>query len=144
MTKLSLNLNRNNTGKEMKFKQYLNETDMASAIEITYFINHSDVLNENIMTDMLKGIKSLLPKFGLQSHKSKGLIQILAQSTEGASLLLYYAFKVSIGENEYKAKMKELMSSVKREDLVDILLRLDILTLHAITGPIHIIDALTG
>ena len=27
---------------------------------------------------------------------------------------------------------------------MDILMRLDLITLHAITGPIHIIDALTG
>jgi len=128
----------------MKFNKYLNEIDALSAVEIAYFIDQYDELNENVMADMVKGFKSLLPKLGLTSHKGKGLIQILAQSTKGAALMLYYAFKVSMGEDQYKEKIKQLITSISREDLMDILMRLDLLTLHAITGPIHIIDALTG
>ena len=57
---------------------------------------------------------------------------------------MYYAFMASKGEEGYKEKMKDVVTKVQKEDVIDVLLKLDVLTLHAITGPIHMIDALTG
>jgi hypothetical protein len=58
---------------------------------------------------------------------------------------LYYAVDYYFNNNnESKKKMIELAKSVKKEDVLDFLLKLDTLTLHLISGPIHELDAITG
>jgi len=130
-----------------KFKQYLDNDDMVCMLEMVWFFNeyNEDSVNEAIVKDILGKFKTLLSKFGLKGHSSgKGLIQVLTTATKNVTTLLYYAFYVSQGNEEYKDKIKELVKKVKREDVMDVLFKLDALTLHAITGPIHIIDAITG
>ena len=49
------------------------------------------------------------------------------------------------GDEESKIKMKEIANKeIKKQDVIDFLLRLDTLSMHLLTGPIHMIDALTG
>ena len=59
----------------MKFNKYLNEMNALSAVEIAYFIDQYDELNENVMADMMKGFKSLLPKLGLKSQRDDNKYQ---------------------------------------------------------------------
>lgn len=131
----------------MKFKQYIKNSDTVNMIELAYFLDEFDEnsVNEGITKNILDKLKIVLIKTGLKSHKSgKGLLQVLTSSTKNISTLMYYVFKVAQGNDEYKEKIKELVKKVKKEDVLDVLFRLDLLTLHAITGPIHILDALTG
>lgn len=125
----------------MRFKNYI-DGDTLSVVELCYFIQNGNNLSETTVLE--KGINSVLTKLGFKLHKGRGLVHVLASAGKNTGLLFYYAFKVAAGENEYKEKIKEISKSVKKEDVVDILLKLDMLTMHAITGPIHIIDAITG
>ena len=89
--------------------------------------------------DMLsEGIADILKKSGLHVHKGKGLIGYLKQAGKGVAQLIVAAVK---GDTE---TIKKIMKSVKKEDVIDLLLKLDMATLHLITGPIHTIDAITG
>ena len=39
---------------------------------------------------------------------------------------------------------KNVLKGLKKEDVLDFLLNLDMATLHIVSGPIHTIDAITG
>ena len=83
-------------------------------------------------------IKDFLKKLGLQAHKGKGLVSYIKGFTQGVGRIVVAALK---GD---KKKVKEIAQSVRKEDVLDFLLKLDMATLHLVTGPIHFIDAVTG
>ena len=91
-------------------------------------------------------IDKALGALGLQVHGSnKGLIQIMLSAGKDITLLFWYAMKAMKGDKEAKAKAEEIAKKeVKKEDVIDFLLKLDTLSMHLLTGPIHMIDALTG
>ncbi len=92
-------------------------------------------LNENLN----ESVGDILKKFGLElEKKSPGVIEYAAKFTKGLGLFVYYALKKDT------EKIKELMGKFKKEDLMDFLMKLDMVTLHMITGPIHFINGITG
>ena len=125
----------------MNFKNYLLENDLTNyenKIQGILFLQEISInqLNENQLDE---SIKDWMEKFGLHAHKSgPGLIDYIKQFTKGAGQLILAAIK---GDEK---KIKELSKSIKKEDLLDFLIKLDTITLHLISGPIHMIDALTG
>jgi hypothetical protein len=86
-----------------------------------------------------------MKKAGLVSHKgSDGLIQMVAKSGAHIGKILFYAVKATKDEKS-KAKLKELLKKKgSKEQLIDFLIKLDTVSLHLVSGPIHSIDALTG
>ena len=53
--------------------------------------------------------------------------------------------KATTGDKVASEKVKEIANTqITKEEFIDFVLKLDILTLHLLTGPIHIIEALTG
>ncbi len=91
-------------------------------------------------------IKPIAKKTGLHIDTSnKGLLQYASGTSKGIYQLLYHAINGYYNkDNASKLKVKELIQSIKKEDLIDILLKLDTLTMHWVSGPLHMIDALTG
>lgn len=128
----------------MKFKGYLTEDmvrqDTALMIEAAMFFD--DGLNEGIGDS----IKKFLPKLGLHVDVSQGLIQQIAKGSKNVGQLLWYGFKAwATNDKEAAAKAKELANTkVTKEDFAKFIFNLDKLTLHLITGPLKIIDGLTG
>lgn len=123
----------------MKFDTYLNQEqiDMENIIELYQFIN-KDMLNEGM------DFQGILNKLGFKVSKGKGIIQILAGASVNVSKIVWYTFKLYQGDEEYRQKILDIYSKVKKEDVMDFLLKLDMLTLHTLTGPIHMLDAITG
>ena len=120
-----------------------NEQDMISLIEIAVFLEQSE---ETVLTEGLKlNFKGILDKMGLHAHKgSSGLIQTLAKVGTHVSKIIFHAFKARNNEDS-KIKLQELLKKKgSKEEIIHFLLQLDQVTLHMVTGPIHIIDALTG
>ena len=134
----------------MKFKEYISQNqDVNTLLEWAIFMDMDiDRLDEGVVIDNIKKIKSmmkpLLKKAGIHVSQSDGLIQYLWKANKNIARLLYHAFKAQKGDEESKERVKEIMKSVKAEQVIDVLLKLDQLTLHMITSPIHIIDSLTG
>ncbi len=130
----------------MKFKNYLDEDqkNINRMIEIVILMDSYDV-NEGIVQDIKGKLKSLLMKTGVHVKTGDGLIQQLSRATTNIGKFMYHAFMGYYNNDKsHKDKVKELKDSVSRQDILDFLLRLDMVTLHAVTGPIHMIDALTG
>jgi len=127
----------------MKFKEFLEEEQTNSTIqallEMSILMDLSDSLNESELyesaADKAHGMLSVM---GLHAHKGKGLIDYFKAGAIGMGSLMIAAAK---GDSE---KIKEIAKSIKKTDVVDFLLKMDQATLHAVTGPIHMIDAITG
>ena len=83
-------------------------------------------------------VKDFIQKLGLKIHKGKGLIDYIRSFTQGVGRIIIAALK-----ND-KETVRKLATSIKKEDVIDFLLKLDMATLHLVTGPIHFIDAVTG
>ena len=128
----------------MKFHIYLTDEqikkDTALMIEAAMFFD--DGLNEGIGDS----IKKFLPKLGLHVDVGPGLIQQVGKASKNVGQLLWYAFKNwATNDKEALEKAKELANTqVTKEDFVKFIFNLDKLTLHLITGPLKIIDGLTG
>lgn len=124
----------------MRFYNYLNEQDdLYHMVELCAFMDND--LNESSLADKFE---TVLKPLGLKVSKKKGLLSVLKDISKNTSLLLYYGIKAHMGDEKSKEKVKEYATKVKKEDFMELLFKLDMLTLHLITGPIHMIDALTG
>ena len=71
---------------------------------------------------------------------------MILKSGKHIGKVIWYAMKAAVGNEEDKQKLIRIIKETKisSSQLIDFLLKLDMLTLHAITGPIHMIDAVTG
>jgi hypothetical protein len=87
---------------------------------------------------LAEGLNDYLGKIGLKVHKAKGLIDYAKDILVGTGKLFLLIIK---GDTD---AAKELLKTVKKEDVLDFLYKLDLATLHLFTGPIHFIDAVTG
>ncbi len=124
----------------MSFKQYQAQHNQQIQIQeeisvLLYLQENIDNLNE---VELQEGVNDWLDKVGLKLHKGKGIINYVKQFGTSIGKMILAALK---GD---KAKVKEYAKEFDRAEVVDFLLKLDMATLHIITGPIHFIDAVTG
>lgn len=136
----------------MGFKQFLMEEAVVEQqlhIETLLFLSENmdkieqlSLLNEDdqdtVLAQLEEGIHDKLGKAGLKLHKGKGILDYIKSFVGGVGKLMLYTVK---GETE---KAKELLKSIRKEDIMDFLYKLDLGTLHLFTGPLHMIDAWTG
>lgn len=128
-------------------KSNITDSNLCNIIELAMFIDDGDLLTEAMnFSDISKKIKTSLKKIGLHAESSEGLLQIAAKSSIVLSKFMWYAIKAFSGDKKAKENLIELVKTnqITKEQVLDFLLKLDTLTLHFITGPIHMIDALTG
>lgn len=124
------------------FDKQLTE-DMTILMETAYFAD-TEELNEAV-SDAISGVKNLLSKMGIEAHQTgKGIIPTLASAGKTMAQFFYHALRAPKNK-ESREKVKELAGKeITKGEIIDFLLRLDTLTLHLLTGPIHMIEALTG
>jgi len=139
----------------IKFKEFnenlknkgLSEEMQDKIALLMYISENEDMINESYdlenLTEaqeelIIEGVNDWLEKVGMKLHKGKGIIDYLASFTKGAGKLIMAAIKKD------KEEVKKIASNFKKEDVVDFLLKLDMATMHIVTGPIHFIDAVTG
>ena len=130
----------------MRFDNYLNEDkDVYLLIDHMIFTQDFESLDE-----AEGGLKDKLNKalgaIGFKVHSSgRGIIPTLMKAGKNVAQLFWYAMKASNGDTEAKKKVKEIANKeITKHDVVDFLLKLDTMSMHLLTGPIHMIDALTG
>lgn len=129
----------------MKFSEYLEDKytfseDATTILEVAMF-------SESMITEEID-FRSALEKIGFKAHKSgPGVIGMIMKAGKQVAKVLYQAFltaKDPSKENKEKLKQTLKDSKIKKEQIIDFVLNLDMLTLHLISGPIHMIEALTG
>jgi hypothetical protein len=121
--------------KECVYEVKLEEQAEASIYEMFVLQN----INENLLMEDDGGkIGSALKKAGLHVHKTTGLLGYLKNAGKGIMKLFLAAIKKD------KEGVKQVLKSIRKEDVLDFLLKLDMATLHVISGPLHFIDAVSG
>jgi len=125
----------------MKLNEVLYD-DKQRLLELALFMSlNPRQLNEGVGDGVIRAAK----KAGLNIGSGRGLLQILSKVGGHISKIIYYAIKAQAGDKSAKNDLKELLKKkASKEDLIDFFFKLDTLTLSALTGPIHVIDALTG
>jgi len=105
-----------------------------------------DTLTEETLDEFkMPDITGALKTAGFHVKKGRGLMQIIAASGTHMAKILYHAVKAAKGDEASVAELKKLLAKkITKEDIIDVLLKIDQLTLHALTGPIHAIEAITG
>jgi len=125
----------------MRFQEYLAESGPEKINEkligLLYILENESMINES-EEDLQEGIKEWLGAVGLKVHKGDGVIDYLKQFSQGAGKLILAAIK---GDSE---EVKKIANSLDKAKVIDFLLKLDMMSMHIVTGPIHFIDALTG
>lgn len=112
-------------------QQEINEAMMKLLVAMSFQPSLNESLDEGKIADFAG-------KLGLHISKENGLIDYVRKFTVASGKLLFAAIK---GDTE---KVKEISSGMKKEEFVDFLLKLDMATMHLVTGPIHMINAITG
>ena len=133
------------------FKTYLAESlsqkelSLEESIEAfvysTVILEELDYLAESEdLEDLINEGKfeEILDKLGLEIEKKKGIVDYLTKFTKGLGKFIYCAIKKD------KACLKKLKQEHTKEEFIDFLLKLDYLTLHLVSGPLHVIEAATG
>jgi len=135
----------------MKFTEFIAEQDLTEETEdkisiMMYMIENDSILTESDLENLteaqelliIEGVHDWLKKTGLKLHKGNGIIDYVIQFSKGAGKLIMAAFK-----ND-KEEVKRIAGTLKKEQVIDFLLKLDMATIHIVTGTIHRIDAWTG
>jgi len=132
----------------VSFKEYKEVAEMQDKIALLMYIAENDeMINESYDMDSLteaqeiaivEDVNSWLGKMGMKVHKGDGIISYLRQFTGGIGKLIIAAIK---GDKE---KVKKIASSIEKAKVVDFLLKLDMVTLHLLSAPIHFIHGITG
>ena len=130
-----------------KMYSYDEIRDMEIVLEMAMLIDDETVVNEAFDLSVFKtGAKALMKGLGMGAHKeADGLIQMALKSGKVMAEFIWHALKAAAGNEASKVRVKELANKeIKKEQVVDFLLKLDTATLHFVSGPLHMIDALTG
>ena len=100
-----------------------------------------DYIQSPLLTEEGGGkIDSILKKVGLHAKKTKpGLIKQFKNA--GVGMIKFFVALVK-GDTETIKKMAN--KEIKKEDVIEFLVNLDMATLHLFTGYIHSIEAITG
>lgn len=130
----------------LSYKEFRQESlvveDMEDKIALLMFLAENEMINESLESmneaELVEGVNNWLGKIGMKLHKGDGIIDYIKQFTGGAGKLIMAAIK---GEKE---QVKKIASSLDKAKVIDFLLKLDMATMHIVTGPIHFIDAVTG
>ncbi len=124
--------------REMLTENILSERETRFFILATLLEKDLNVLNESSIESITEGIDDTLSKMGLKIHKGKGILDYVSSFVKGSGKVFLAMLK---GDTK---SAKEILQSVSKEDVLDFLYKLDLGTLHLITGPLHTIDAWTG
>ena len=113
------------------------ESDLLEMIE--FMECDFESLNEGL------DFKSALKKANVFSKDNTGLIATITRAGKTMGLFIWHALRSFAGNEESTAKITELSKTkITKQDLMNFLLNLDMITLHALTGPLHAIEAITG
>jgi len=130
-----------------KLYSYDELRDMEIVLEMSMLIQEDDLMNEAFDLSLLKtGGKALMKGLGLHASKSgDGLIQMALKSGKLMAEFVWHILKAAAGNKDSKIRVKEIANTqISKEDFMNFLLKLDMATLHMVTGPLHMLDAITG
>lgn len=127
------------------------QEDIYNLLEFAIFLEDFERLDEgaaDTIDDIKDKAEKIFMSIGFHTSQGKGLVQYLWTINKNLLSLLYWGTVYSTGSEKEKvesqAKIREIVNSVSREDVVNFLYKLDSLSLGLISTPLKMIDAITG
>ena len=129
----------------MKLNEVLYD-DKERLLELAIFMSLNPHQLNEASGDWRGKFKKAVQSAGLKlGSNERGLIQTLSKVGSHVSKVIYYAIKAKGGDRAARDELKDLLGKkVTKAEMIDFFFKLDTLTLSVMTGPINIIDALTG
>ena len=129
----------------MKLNEVLYD-DKERLLELAIFMSLNPHQLNEADGDWRTKFKQATQKAGLKlGGNERGLLATLSKVSKHISKVIYYAIKAKGGDRPSRDELKKLLKrKATKEELIDFFFKLDTLTLSLLTGPINIIDALTG
>ena len=130
----------------MNFTKFLDDEQLTleakQKLTVLMYLSEMELITESLedMNEevLAENTNKFLKKMGIEVHKGDGLVDYIKQFTKGTGKLVLAAIK---GD---KTEVKRIANEFTREKFLDFVLKVDLATMHFITGPIHLIDAITG
>lgn len=128
-------------------KRHVSESEIREKLIILSYLMTKKNLNENELTEasILDGIKTVfgnvetgLDKIGMKLHHGKGLLDYAKSIAGFSGKMIIAAIKKD------KEEILKISKTFEKSEFIDFLLKMDMVTMHIFTGPIHMIDAVTG
>jgi hypothetical protein len=128
----------------------ISENEVMNALMVLTYLGTLENINESEIQNLtessiMTGITSLfgkletgVDKIGMKLHHGKGLIDYAKSFTGATGKMIIAAIKKD------KEEIKRIASTFEKAEFIDFLLKLDMVTMHIVTGPIHFVDAVTG
>jgi len=121
------------------FSSYLSEQKQFELAVLELAVLAESTKDDSILDEaILDKAHGALTAIGLHAKQGKGLLHYALSAGKGIAKLFGAAVRGDTG------KIKEIGKTVKKEEILDFLLKLDQATMHVVTGPLHTIDAVLG
>lgn len=131
---------------QYRIEESLEFNSVVSFLELETLLDESQTLEEAwsqsgiLVEESNSRIGKFLSSMGIHAHKTgPGLIGDLRSAGKG-----FFKFFVAVLRGDWETVKSMANKEIKKEDVLDFILRLDQATLHILTGPIHSLEALTG
>jgi len=126
--------------------QYDTIEDVIVVLEFISIIESDDSILTEARGDTIKSLFSQISnKIGGSSGDKKNLFGLLRSIGQTGSKSILYAIQAAAGREGAEEKLKKtLKNSNAKAEIIDFIIRADVLTLHLISTPIHMIDAIAG
>ncbi|MCK5016105.1 MAG: hypothetical protein KAS32_03455 [Candidatus Peribacteraceae bacterium] len=143
----------------MRLQNYMNDDITADVITLLAIIDESHRihdLNESFLNSVggiSKKVVSILRKGKAFDDDVEdegidvmgGLFPYLKGLGVGGSQMIFHAVNAYYNKDERsKQKVKELMGSIDKDDLIDGINYMDAILVHLLAGPLHVIETITG
>jgi hypothetical protein len=124
-----------------KIDDHIVNEDIKSLLNLALLMEEDEDIDEG---KMLNKSKSVLPNLGISVKKEGEGIFGKLKSKEMRKFFkqLFKAFR---GDEDAKSEIKKMSKgSVSKGDIINVLIKLDAVTLHMVSGPLHVLEYLTG
>lgn len=126
--------------------EYDSREDAITILEFMMIVDSDDMLLSEERGESVKALFAKVSnKLGFASNNKKNLIGLLRSIGKTGALSILYAIQAQAGNEGAKEKLTQVLKkSNAKSEIIDFVIRADVLTLHLISTPIHMIDAIAG
>ena len=126
--------------------EYDSREDIITVLEFIMIMDYDDaILSEERGASVKALFAKVSNKLGFTSTGKKNLIGLLGSIGKTGAMSILYAIQAQAGHEGAKEKLTQVLkSSNAKAEILDFVIRADVLTLHLISTPIHMIDAIAG
>ena len=126
--------------------EYDSSEDVITILEFMMIVDSGDMLLAEERGESVKNLfAKVSSKLGFAAKNKKNLLGLLGSIGQTGAKAILYSIQATAGNEGAKEKLAQVLkNSNAKSEIIDFVIRADVLTLHLISTPIHMIDAIAG